>query len=70
MLSKARIQITVCVTSAHSFVFSAITIASLLLFTVNKHGVLMNKAHASAVASWTLFCHFRAHVEMKKAMFV
>lgn len=69
MLGKAEIQITVCVTSTHSFVFSAVTIESLLLFTVNKHGVLVNKAHGSAVASWTLFCHFGAHDE-KKAMFV
>lgn len=62
VLGEAGIQNTVCVTSAHSFVFSSVTIASRLLFTVNKHCLLMSKAiyrPRFAVAVWPLFWHFR-----------
>lgn len=49
VLEKAEDQIAVCVTSARSFVLSTVTIASLLLFTVNKQGLLMREAQISAV---------------------
>lgn len=68
VLEKAEDQIAVCVTSAHSFVFSTVTIASLLLFTVNKQGLLMREAQISAVVE---LCQGQMHryVEMKEMMF-
>lgn len=76
VLGKAGIQITACVTSAHCFVFSSVTIASPLLFTVNKHYLLMSRAHVSAMLNHGLLVVVLAfqgqidgHVEMKKMMF-
>lgn len=56
VLGKAGVQITVCVTSAHSSVFSSVTIASLLLFTVNKRRLLMSEAHVSAALCCGHYC--------------
>lgn len=42
----------------HTSLLSSVTIASLLLFTVNKHSIWIGQSPRIILESWTLFWHF------------